>query len=158
MPTFTKSALIDRPRAEVWRTLADLEAVELYSPAVKTAEYTSERRDGIGASRYCDFHGPGSVHERVVQWHEGERLGIGIEKGFPAKNVVADFRLSDVDGNSTRVEVRFTYDPKFGPIGALMDRVMMRSYAEKAMHGLMKGLKHHSETGARQNPKARSGS
>lgn len=157
MPSFTKSAVIDRPRAEVWRTLADLEAVELYSPGVKTAQSTSEHREGVGASRYCDFHGPGSVHERVVHWEEGERLGISIEKGFPADNVVADFRLTEVDGG-TLVEVEFSYDPKFGPLGALMDRVMMRSYAEKAMHGLMKGLKRHSETGARQDPKARSGS
>ena len=154
MPQFTKTVLIGADRSEVWRKLADLEAVELYSPAVKIASLTSKESQGGGASRYCEFHGPGSVHEKVVNWEEGERLAIHIEKGFPAKNVIADFRLSDEDGG-TRVDVHFSYERKFGPIGALMDRVMMRSYAEKAMHGLVKGLKRHTETGERQEPRSR---
>lgn len=155
MPGFTKTAIIDAPPAEVWATLADLEAVERYSPGVKTASYTSDEREGVGASRYCDFHGPGSVHERVVHWEEGERLAINIEKGFPANNVIADFRLSAVDGG-TQVDVHFSYEPKYGPLGALMDRFMMRSYSEKAMQGLVKGLKRHTETGERQDPRSRS--
>jgi carbon monoxide dehydrogenase subunit G len=154
MPQFTKTILIDAPRSEVWRTLADLEAVELYSPSVKTATYTLDERERVGASRYCDFHGPGSVNERVVNWEEGERLGIHIEKGFPAEDVIADFRLRDEDGG-TRVDVHFSYERKYGPIGALMDRLMMRSYAEKAMHSLVKGLKRHTETGERQEPRSR---
>lgn len=83
MAEFTKTAVIDAPPDEVWRILADLEAVELFSPGVKTASHTSAGREGVGASRYCDFHGPGSVHERVVHCEKGERLGIQIEKGFP---------------------------------------------------------------------------
>lgn len=155
MAEFTKTTVIDAPPAEVWRILADLESVELYSPGVKTASYTSAEREGIGASRYCDFHGPGSVHERVVHWEKGERLGIHIEKGFPADNVIADFRLSPVEGG-TRVDVHFSYDNKYGPLGALMDRLLMRAYAEKAMHSLVKGLKRHTETGERQDPRSRS--
>ena len=48
MPQFTKTVLIDAPRSEVWRTLADLEAVELYTPSVKTVTYTSDEREGLG--------------------------------------------------------------------------------------------------------------
>lgn len=100
MPQFTETIVIDAPRSEVWRTLADLEAVESYSPGVKRASYTSREREGVGAGRHCDFHGPGRVHERVVESVDGERLGIQIEKGFPARNVVAEFRLTDQVGET----------------------------------------------------------
>ena len=151
----TKTAHIDAPPDQVWRTLADLEAVEQYSPGVRSASYTSVEREGVGASRSCDFHGPGTVHERVVHWEEGERLAIQIEKGFPADDVMADFRLNAVEGG-TRVEVHFSYEPRYGPIGSLMDRIMMRAYAERAMQSLVKGLKRHTETGERQEPRSRS--
>jgi uncharacterized protein YndB with AHSA1/START domain len=152
---FSKTAIIAAPPDQVWRTLADLEAIENYSPGVKSASYTSVEREGVGAGRHCDFHGPGTVHERVVHWEEGERLAIQIEKGFPADDVMADFRLNAVEGG-TRVDVHFSYEPRYGPIGSLIDRIMMRAYAERAMQSLVKGLKRHTETGERQEPRSRS--
>jgi uncharacterized protein YndB with AHSA1/START domain len=40
---------------KVWNALADLEAVQNCNPLVAQTRYTSENREGVGASRHCDF-------------------------------------------------------------------------------------------------------
>ncbi|MGF1506871.1 MAG: hypothetical protein ACFB51_17330 [Anaerolineae bacterium] len=47
----------------------------------------------------------------------------------------------------TRVGMRMTYKPRLGPVGALMDRVMIRPRYEKMLPTIMVGLKHYIEQG-----------
>jgi hypothetical protein len=43
------------------------------------------------------------------------------------------------------------YELKYGPLGALMDRLMVRKAMSQGMEGLLAGLKHYSETGKQVN-------
>lgn len=107
--------LIDAPPAAVWAVLADLEAVASYNPGIEKARYVSPNREGIGASRVCDFRMGGSVTERVVEWRLGEAMTIEMsEHPWPMSN--ARFRIALVpEGARTLMkqdtEYEFTGDP-----------------------------------------------
>jgi hypothetical protein len=64
------SICIDAPVAEVWRWLADLEAITLWSSTVLRASCPGERT-GVGAERICDLRGGVVLRERWLEWDEG---------------------------------------------------------------------------------------
>jgi hypothetical protein len=71
-------------RKKVWAILADLEAVQYYNPMVVRARYTSSAREGVDASRHCDFRPSGYGKERVVEWKPKETLTMELyESRFP---------------------------------------------------------------------------
>ncbi len=51
------------------------------------------------------------------------------------------------DGDGTIVSVSPDYQLKFGPIGALVDRLILGRQMRKGMDELLAGLKYHVETG-----------
>ncbi len=51
------------------------------------------------------------------------------------------------DGDGTIVSVSPDYQLKFGPIGALLDRLILGRQLRKGMENLLAGLKYHVETG-----------
>jgi uncharacterized protein YndB with AHSA1/START domain len=107
--------LIDAPPAAVWKVLANLEAVAAYNPGVERARYVSPNREGIGASRICDFRMGGAVTERVVEWQPGEAMTIEMSE-HPWPMTGAKFRITLMpDGSRTLMkqdtEYQFTGDP-----------------------------------------------
>ncbi|RMF77086.1 MAG: SRPBCC family protein [Chloroflexi bacterium] len=140
---------INAPKARVWEVVADIGAVQRYHPAVAKSWYTTEQRDGVGACRHCDLLPMGTVEERITEWNEGESYTIEIyesSKTPPFDKAVAFISLHE-DGEETVVRMEITYTMKFGPLGALMDALMVRKQFSKVVPNLLAGLKHHVETG-----------
>ncbi|MBT8197967.1 MAG: SRPBCC family protein [Acidimicrobiia bacterium] len=146
MGKFSISTTIDRPRHEVWQTLADLGSIEVWNPGVVKSYWTSDHREGLGAARHCDLKPFGTLEERATAWDHGERLTIDIHEHtkMPFDRAEADFVLSD-EGGGTRVDLHYSYHMKYGPIGRLVDRFAVRKQLIKGLGGLLKGLKRHVE-------------
>ena len=51
------------------------------------------------------------------------------------------------EGDATVVRRRMEYELKFGPIGKLMDAIMVRKKWDAGIKGFFAGLKHYVETG-----------
>ena len=151
MGTFAKTTTVDAPREEVWAVLADIGSISKWSPGVMRSHSTSTETNGEGATRHCEIAGPGgktgTLEERAFEWREGEGFKIDIyESNLPLKSNVVTFSLEDA-GSGTRVSVSPNYVLKFGPIGVLMDKMMVKRQFEQGMEGLLAGLKYHVETG-----------
>ena len=65
----------------VWDVLADLGAVSAWNPTIANSYYISEAKEGVGASRHCDFADGGYVNERATQWADGKLLRLYIYEG-----------------------------------------------------------------------------
>ncbi|MFQ5435276.1 MAG: SRPBCC family protein, partial [Anaerolineae bacterium] len=106
---------------------------------------------GVGATRHCDLTLFGaSVEERITDWQAGREYAIEIfdgQKSPPFKTAVARLAVRDDGQGGTIVTGEFDYTLKYGPIGYLMDRFMVRPQFEKAFPRLLAGLKHNCETG-----------
>ena len=108
---------------------------------------TSENDQGDGATRHCDLTQGGYLKERALDWHEGKDFKIDIyETNLPLERNVVAFSV-EADGDGTIVKVAPEYVIKYGPLGWLMDRLLVRRQFKKGMEGLLSGLKYHIETG-----------
>ena len=147
MTQVATEAHIDAPKEKVWEVLADLGGIDKWNPGVARSRWTSEQRQGIGASRHCDLQNPsGTLEERAIEWREGEGYTIDVyESSLPLKNMVK-FAISP-EGDGTRVYVTVDYRLKYGPVGALLDVLFVRRQIQKGFDRLVAGLKYHVETG-----------
>ena len=148
MGAFSTEIRINAPREKVWGVLADLGGIYKWNPGVSHSRSTSEAGGGEGATRHCDLANPkGYLEERAFDWREGEGYKIDIyESSFPIERNVVEFTVT-ADGDGTIVSVSPDYQLKFGPIGALIDRLILGRQMRKGMEDLLAGLKYHVETG-----------
>jgi uncharacterized protein YndB with AHSA1/START domain len=147
MTTITKTIQINAPKQKVWQILSNLETVQNYSPAVANSFYTSDNREGVGASRQCDWEG-GYIKEQITAWQLGEGYSFIVsedgEPGSPMETQVGHFALAE-NGPGTLVTMTFEYSLK---AGAPVDpQEIEQMWAEELLPGILAGLKHYVETG-----------
>jgi carbon monoxide dehydrogenase subunit G len=140
---------IQAAKEEVWATIADLGAVQGFHPGVCTSYYTSERRQGVGASRHCDLKPFGSVEERATEWNEGESVTLEIYDGKSMPPFRAAHGKMSVESNGAGTIARLTleYEMRYGLLGRVMDRLMVRSRFERMVPAVLAGLKRKMENG-----------
>ncbi|MFC1975698.1 SRPBCC family protein [Chloroflexota bacterium] len=152
MTTLTREVRIKAPKEKVWEMLADFGNIHLFSPGVPQSYLTSDQQRGVGTTRHCDLAGGpiqnASVEERIIAWNEGESMQIEIYEGTgtpPFKKAVATISVRE-DNGGTLVTGTLAYSLRLGPVGYLMDKLMVASQFGKAWTGVLAGLKHYAET------------
>lgn len=150
MTTVTSSIDVQAPKAEVWAALANLGGIQNFHPGVSKSYYTTNKKEGVGAARICELLPMGKVEEHVLDWQPGRELTldvIPVEKAPPLKDATGRIELKDQGNGSVRVTMTLQYGLKFGLVGALMDRLLVRPQFTKMVPAVLKGLKRHVETG-----------
>ena len=148
MTTMTKDIQINAPKEKVWEILSNMETVQNYDPMVINAFYTSDIKEGVGASRQCDLPEGGYVKERITAWNLDEGYSLKVyedsEPDSPLENQVAHFALAENE-QGTKVTMTFEYNLKADvPVDP---QEMEQMWAEEALPGILAGLKHYIETG-----------
>lgn len=131
---------------EVWALLGDLEAVARYNPTVKTAALRGTQRIGVGAERICELVPEGRVVERVTHWEDGRVVGLEVsESDWPIQFMRWVTRLEAANG-STRITQDLEYKVKFGPLGWLLDNLVMRKKLTTMLDGVLASLVKEAES------------
>jgi ligand-binding SRPBCC domain-containing protein len=129
----------------VWALLADLEAVERYNPGVRAARIEGSTRTGVGAKRVCDLHPNGRVVERVTVWEEQRALGLEVvESPFPIHFMRWVTKI-DPRGDGTVITQDLEYQVKLGPLGWVLDRLVMKRKLRATLDSVFAGLVEHAE-------------
>lgn len=146
MSQFTESIEISASPEQVWDILADIGSICEWNPGVEHSEQTNPGDVGVGATRRCELGGKNYLNEEVVVFDSPRRLTIRItDTNLPFNS--ADIRFSlEPNGSDTIVTVSPDYQPKFGVVGRILDKLMVRAQYRKGMQGLLRGLKNHVET------------
>ncbi|MEO1287361.1 MAG: SRPBCC family protein [Chloroflexota bacterium] len=150
MATVSDSIRIDAPKDQVWAVLADFGGILNYNPGISNAYSTSDVNSGLGATRHCDLLPMGSIEERIIEWNEGSDYLVDIYQfnGLMPPIKSAQARLSvEADGDQSIAHMIMTFEMKMGVIGKAMSTVMLESQYQKAVTGIMQGLKLYVETG-----------
>lgn len=142
---------IDAPKDEVWAVIADFGNIANLSPGIKKSYLTSEATGGVGATRHCDLALYGAnVEERIIEWTDGESFRVDIFEStrLPIiKTSGGSFHVQDHDGG-TRLTGSLHSSLKYGFVGDLMYRLVLRKQLAKEWKILLAGVKQHMETGA----------
>ena len=147
MEPIKTSLIIDAPRSAVWVALSDLEATRHWNPNVDHVECLTEKRTGLGARRRCFMHPSGWMTETVSEWEEGRVIAFTVHDAPPLKFGVGRFRLID-HGDGTLLESAFTYEVKLGPLGPVIDRLLVQNQLKSAWESSLRGLRNYVETRA----------
>jgi ligand-binding SRPBCC domain-containing protein len=149
MTVLENSIRIDAPPGKVWSVLGSLEALDRYDPGVTKSEIVTTSREGPGSARRCDLAPGGWFKEKVADWKPNESLSFELfECTLPVRRLKHTYTLTP-DGSGTTVRQRMEYELKFGPIGKLMDAMMVRRKWDAGIKGFFAGLKHYVATGQR---------
>jgi len=149
MTTIKRHVKIDASSDKVWAALADFGNIAIWNPAVRNSHLTSSETEGVGMSRECQLVPTGTVQELVTGWTEGKSLTVEIVdfKNVPAmRTAIAEFTL-EPRGEQTDAFMTMNYEVGLGILGDGMNSMMMKRQFQKALTGLLAGLKHHVETG-----------
>jgi hypothetical protein len=114
------------PPARIWALLADLEAVQRYNPTVRSAAIEGGQRSGVGARRVCELVPKGRVVERVTHWDEPRSLGLEVAESDWPIHYMRWVTNVEPHGSGARITQRLEYQVKLGPLGWLLDRLVMR--------------------------------
>ncbi len=136
--------MIRAPRRLVWETLADLESVSAWTPAIDAAECISYQRTGLGARRRCYMHPSGWMIESISEWEPEELIAFTIDNAPPIKTGLGRFVLTD-DPTGTRLQASFDYEVRFGPLGPVVGRLIVHRQLSSAWNEGMAGLRRHVE-------------
>lgn len=148
MTSFSFDTVINAPQEQVWQVLSDFGGTYHWNPSVIESHTTTDESGGVGAGRKCDLGNGQWTEEEITDWKDGELMQATIvNSNVPISTAVVTFNLIPNSDSSTRVKLHIDYKLKYGPVGVLMDLVMVRRMYRKTMSELLAGLKHHVETG-----------
>lgn len=125
-----------------WAALADFGGIHRFHPYVDRSPLLNDTARGEGAERRCEFSDGNHICERVIQWDEGKSMTVDIYDGsMPLARAQGSFTVTPTDsGTGSLVSFTMDYKPKMGPLGAVMDALMMRRKFRKMMNEILEGL------------------
>ena len=149
MSSLTRGVVIDAAKDKVWEVLADFGAVSKWAPTITDSAIVGDANEGVGAARTCEHEKMGTLEETIVSWTEGEALSYDVTAGlpFPMKALNNHWSIRE-RGASTEVTLHQEFSTKLGPLGSLMESMMVKRMMRKEMGLALAGLKHHIETGS----------
>ena len=94
------------------------------------------------------MHPSGWMTETVVEWEPAELIAFSVDNAPPIKSGIARFVLSDVDDgtDATRLRAEFSYEVRLGPLGPVIDRLIVHRQLSSAWNKTMEGLRRHVES------------
>ena len=85
----------------------------------------------------------------MIAWEPGAAVAFELTRcSLPVKALCHDYTLT-ADGETTFVEQRMTYELKYGALGRILDRLIMRRKWDSSIKIFLAGLTQHVEAQAR---------
>lgn len=126
---------------QVWLVLADLDRLADYDPVVTKSVVIGQTHEGLGARRRCDARQGRFFVEDVTVWEPPHKLQFAIvECNLPTTGLSHGYVL-ELTAAGTTVSETLAYDIRFGVVGRVLDRVIVRGKTEQGIRGFLAGLK-----------------
>jgi ribosome-associated toxin RatA of RatAB toxin-antitoxin module len=147
MNNVTVTATVHSPIARVWDAIADVGTIADWHPGVEASPVLTENRTGLGAARRVELYDGSSAVETVTELVEGRRVTVLMsEHSMPMNHAAATFEIEADGADRTQVTFSIDYTMKFGPVGWLLNALMLRGVLNKLFANVLDGLDHHLKT------------
>lgn len=149
MANITVKRTVEATNDRVWKLLNDFGSIHRYHSGVQTSPITDGTpASGVGSERVCNLYDGNHLTERVVESEAGKRLVIDVvDTSMPMKTASGSFDLRPAGEGKTEVTMTMDYVLKFGPLGMIMDKLMLERSMTRALDALLAGLDQHLQTG-----------
>lgn len=142
---------IDAPIEDVWAVLDDFGNVQEYSPKNKACRLLDGPETGVGARRETELYAGFSVVHEITEYEPERRMRFDhIDVGeFPVKEIHVEFTLNSVGDSRTEVTMAADYRPKWGLIGMVLGKTVLKRKLRGLLEDTLGGLDKHIQTGKR---------
>jgi len=138
---------ISASAAHIWEVLSDFGNVTNYHPLVRTATILGKYERRVGAIRRCEFFDNNSIVETISHWVEREEIALELsEITMPLKTATITININPT-ASMTNVSMQMNYSIKYGLLGVLLDKLIMRRMIRKMLGQVLFGLEQHILTG-----------
>lgn len=117
---------------------------------IKSVDQKSANDRGLGAVRVCNMYDGNHVMEEITDWDEqGRHYKIKVTEGtLPMRQVVAEIKVEKVgDANKSKLIADMTLKAKYGLLGKIMERLIIKPLLGGAVGNLFAGVEHYDKTG-----------
>jgi ligand-binding SRPBCC domain-containing protein len=145
MRTLTVSQKINAAHESVWTALEDFGDVAAWAPYMRLSHLVGEQESGVGTRRAMQHELGFRFEEEVTAWTDGEGFEFDVLKApWPMMAVRESWNICQED-DCIDVTTRVEYGMKLGPLGALLDWVLVRFIVLREMRSGVRGLKEYVE-------------
>lgn len=128
--------------AVVWEAIDDFGGIDKFESTIERSGIIDGPETGEGAVRECHFDDGSRTEEKIIEYEPGSSLtveiidygGAPMEEGFTIKSVEA------VDDTRTEVTWTHRFTPKYGPLGWLMAKLLIKSKIEETFEDSLEDL------------------
>ncbi|MFT6310345.1 MAG: hypothetical protein ACJAQS_000708 [Porticoccus sp.] len=143
---------IELPLAQAWEKLQNLSLAHNYVPGLKNTEITTDKTQGVGASRRVFQGGSSYVDETVEEWNEGQGFLIRLHKGETGKPPLFNkawfrYAIEDNGKGGTTFTPSMTYEMPWGGFGSLLERIFLKKVFIGVLRDVAIAMKDYYETG-----------
>lgn len=151
MHGFSVSRDIDAPKEDVWAVLDDFGNLADYDPKNATSRVIDGPPTGPGAVREAVKPDGGRVVHEIIEYNPPDGYAFEFVEfdDTPAEELVLAFELTALDDSRTRVTINGRIQPKFGPLGWVLGKLVLVPKGKGLLSDLLAGLDDHLETGER---------
>lgn len=143
----TNTIHIDAPLEIVWQSLADLGNISTWANNIATSQYEMMSEDHIGSRRVCEINGMGTLVEEIQTWEEKKGFSYKLI-GIPMINEgVNSWQIEEAKGG-TKLSLTSDIKMKYGAIGRLIGKLMMRGRSGGSFGSMLEEFKHYVENGS----------
>ena len=148
MNQVSATSVVNSPIARVWEAIADVGSIENWHPGVERSPVLSPSRTGLGAARRVELYDGSTAVETVTSQVDGRSVTVEMsEHTMPMKYAAATFEMKADGDDRTVVTFSMDYEMKYGPVGWLLNTLMLRGILNKLFSSVLDGLNHHLLTG-----------
>lgn len=150
MSTIAVNRTLTASVPQVWEKLADFGGIHRYSGGVEASPINPGTPEtGLGAERNCALYDGNHIQERITEFRPQERLALEVfETSMPLAEAMASFDLKATEAGGCELTMTMNYTVKYGPVGWLMDQLMLRKAMSSSLERLLAALDEHLKTGA----------
>ena len=153
MQTVSAEFEVELSAADVWERLRDLSHPEMYVQGLTAVEFTTEQRQGVGASRRVTQGKSLKLDETVTEWREGKGFTLRLHRGEkgPIPPLTAhffDYGLREADGRVYLCN-QMRYQVGLGVFGSLLNKLLLLRVMRSQLRNVTLAQKIYYETGQR---------
>ena len=148
MRTLNERVEIKAPAKAVWEVLADFGGVADWAPYMRKSHLIGDLQSGIGTRRGMRHAWGFRFEESVTEWNEGSGFRLRLHDGDKDKPLPNSYFIAARHNGLSTVSTRVTYTMHLGPIGKLLDWMLVQFIVKREMRAGLRGLKHYLESGA----------
>ncbi len=144
----TSNVICAMSAAQAWEKLRDLSLAHNYVPNIDKTQITTEKKEGVGASRRVS--GKQSLDETVTEWKEGKGFTIRLHNGdkpvTPFKEATFTYRIDAIDDTQCKLTTTMIYELPWGFFGNLLNTLLIGRIVRGNIRDVVLSMKGYYET------------